>query len=37
LRDTRLACGTPMVAIATIFIFLLAIGALNRYEFGRFD
>jgi len=27
----------PMIAIGTILIFIVAIGALNIYEFGRLD
>jgi len=26
-----------MIGIAAIVLFLVVIGALNRYEFGRFD
>ncbi|MHB8529650.1 MAG: hypothetical protein ACYC8V_09100 [Caulobacteraceae bacterium] len=28
---------TPMVAIAVIAVFIVVIGVLNHYEFGRFD
>jgi ribose/xylose/arabinose/galactoside ABC-type transport system permease subunit len=31
------ASGIPMEAIYAIIIFIAAIAALNRYEFGRFD
>jgi hypothetical protein len=36
--DTRLE-GPPMGwdAIGLIVLFVVAIGVLNRYEFGRFD
>jgi hypothetical protein len=33
---TRTA-GGPMEAIFAILIFVVAIAAINRYEFGRFD
>lgn len=31
------ASERPMIGIAAIFVFLLVIAVLNRYEFGRFD
>jgi hypothetical protein len=33
----RRASGRTMEAIIAIAIFIIAILALNRYEFGRFD
>ena len=29
--------GAPMIGIAAIVVFLVVIGALNYYEFGRLD
>jgi hypothetical protein len=29
--------GAPMAGIAVIVLFLIVIGALNFYEFGRLD
>jgi hypothetical protein len=37
MRGVSRAHGATMEAIVTIFIFVIALFALNRYEFGRFD
>ncbi|MDX5330025.1 MAG: hypothetical protein LPJ86_07570 [Caulobacteraceae bacterium] len=37
LKPAELLRRVPMVAILTVLIFIIAIGALNFFEFGRLD
>lgn len=37
LKPTHVIPETAMIGIAAIVIFLVVIGALNFYEFGRLD
>ncbi|MDB5445405.1 MAG: hypothetical protein JWQ97_722 [Phenylobacterium sp.] len=37
LKPERWTLGAPMIGISAIVIFLVVIGALNLYEFGRLD
>lgn len=37
LKPGRLRLEPPMIGILSIVVFLVVIGALNWYEFGRLD
>jgi hypothetical protein len=37
LKPAHGTSGAPMIGIAAIVLFIVVIGALNLYEFGRLD